>query len=917
MKAPVTHADGSVRRQPWVSYALIVAMLVCFAVTQQRDAAVDPDTGYSREEAAVDAFLDAEDFFYETPRVELSTRMQRLVGPTEVERVREEERLERETAGLPLLPVLKPTQRRYREAEQRAFAELDSLPSQASGVRRGRTDPARLVVHPLFHGTWKHLLVSLVMLASVAMALEMVWGSGLFAAMVVLSSYAALALHLGLDADIDTPWQGATGIAAAAGAAYLIRFRQEGMRWFGVMPIPAILLVPAWVLAQAVWLPQLRPDGSFDFDLRALSLAPWGSLGGALFLGAVMALGMKLAGLDKSLEPERAASDVDSHPAVSRAVLAREAGRHDEALQDLSDELAKTPNHPLLIFTLWETAVEAQQPGRAAPMVLGFVRDAVRRGRARDVVNYWEGILEHAPDTVAEARVAVAMAEAMKGKGDDAKVAQSLRGLLQSDERMSLALARRVVRLAKGVDDAVAAKAASVALEATDLDDAERASLQELAAAAPTTPAPAAAPPAPAPELGATAPNAEPDYDNLDPQAIDLDGGETSEPEPDAGAASPFGDAGSVTGADPEELERWNDPGLVEDLSGELPDDDVSGFDADSLEAEHLSDEQLASLADADGLVEETGPPVEEAPAPLQDTAMGALAPLGAGAGEAPPLAEASPLTEASPLAEAPPPAGVPLFDTPAMADAAAEAEESTDEIAPSTLTAEAEASEPASIFGDTPPGLSDEIGLDDEDHEAPPTQIDLGDANVDETTDVLPPDAVASPERPPPPVTEPAQLGPQAVAEAVAPAAGVDVPTRSLRVIPAVPTAFRQDGLVLELEGRGRSRVPFDKIEAVSMAAVEGLAGKPVVVVDLALNWHAADQTLKVLRLRSDSFNPKRIVPGAPSSLEALRSFVSEVVAKSQAIPLPNAESVAGRPFAHFSDATTYHTTVLMASED
>ena len=66
---------------------------------------------------------------------------------------------------------------------------------------------------------------------------------------------------------------------------------------------------------------------------------------------------------------------------------------------------------------------------------------------------------------------------------------------------------------------------------------------------------------------------------------------------------------------------------------------------------------------------------------------------------------------------------------------------------------------------------------------------------------------------------------------------------------------------------GRGaaadRRRAPalltWERIQAVGVALVAGLAPKPIVVIDLALNWaDASDGVLEVLRLRSDSFRAR-----------------------------------------------------------
>ena len=92
------------------------------------------------------------------------------------------------------------------------------------------------------------------------------------------------------------------------------------------------------------------------------------------------------------------------------------------------------------------------------------------------------------------------------------------------------------------------------------------------------------------------------------------------------------------------------------------------------------------------------------------------------------------------------------------------------------------------------------------------------------------------------------------------------------------------------------------------------GLADKPVLVVDVVLNWLAIpDEPLKVVRLRSDSFDPRSIVPATGSALESLRAMLDEHVSRSGATPLPDRSSALGDPFASFEDIASYDRSVLM----
>jgi membrane associated rhomboid family serine protease len=142
-------------------------------------------------------------------------------------------------------------------------------------------------------------------------------------------------------------------------------------------------------------------------------------------------------------------------------------------------------------------------------------------------------------------------------------------------------------------------------------------------------------------------------------------------------------------------------------------------------------------------------------------------------------------------------------------------------------------------------------------------------------------------------------------------------VPTqRSLRIRDAVPVTLESRSLVIEVEGGNKARLPYARVDALAAAAVEGLGEKPVVVIDLVINWLSAAEPLKVIRLRSDQFDPTQLVPGPANQLEALRKFLSDLIRVSNATPLPNFNAATGAPFQVFSGLADYQRDVLDGTE-
>jgi membrane associated rhomboid family serine protease len=147
----------------------------------------------------------------------------------------------------------------------------------------------------------------------------------------------------------------------------------------------------------------------------------------------------------------------------------------------------------------------------------------------------------------------------------------------------------------------------------------------------------------------------------------------------------------------------------------------------------------------------------------------------------------------------------------------------------------------------------------------------------------------------------------------------------RAIEVVEAIPVGIQDFELVVEVNGRGKKNVRLQSIDAFAVAVVDGLGDEPVTVIDLALNWTAGgDQALKVVRLRDDRYDPTTLVSvpgdveeaGGDARLSALVVFVSELMDRSAATPLPNPQAARGNPFVRFASVDEYLHDVLMAEQ-
>jgi hypothetical protein len=141
------------------------------------------------------------------------------------------------------------------------------------------------------------------------------------------------------------------------------------------------------------------------------------------------------------------------------------------------------------------------------------------------------------------------------------------------------------------------------------------------------------------------------------------------------------------------------------------------------------------------------------------------------------------------------------------------------------------------------------------------------------------------------------------------------DAPAKDdVRVTEVKPVELAEKGLlVLELADERRARVDYRAIEAVAVAHVAGLAGDPVLVIDLALRSSPRHATRRrLLRMRADAFDPNALAPARARDGQALCSFLAELLERTRAVPLPDPESALGVRPRHFASLADYEHEIL-----
>ena len=135
------------------------------------------------------------------------------------------------------------------------------------------------------------------------------------------------------------------------------------------------------------------------------------------------------------------------------------------------------------------------------------------------------------------------------------------------------------------------------------------------------------------------------------------------------------------------------------------------------------------------------------------------------------------------------------------------------------------------------------------------------------------------------------------------------------VHVSEAVPRLLEDDGLEMEVSGRGPARLAYDRLRGVAVAGVRGVTAKPIVLLDLLLDGPEPTTTpLRVVRFRSDCYDPRVLVSVSGAPLDALLGLVAEIVKRARVLPI--SEVTAANQIATFESLDEYQLRVLRVAK-
>jgi membrane associated rhomboid family serine protease len=383
---PVGLDQRTVRRLPWVTFALMAMCTVVFIVMSFSAQAI--------EKRAVAKRIEAVTYWTRHPYLEFPERLL----PADAPRAQREQ-IKRIAEATKSLQAARPESLARIEHEQ---AELDQLADAALelaaqhpfwrwGLIPAVPDPVAFLTCMFVHAGWLHLLGNLLMLYLSGPFIEDAFGRPIFLTLYLLGGFVASLVQVSAFPNSTTPIVGASGAIAAVMGAFLVRFARRRVRfvyflWLLLLPpltgtftVAALLVLPLWLVQQFL----LASAGS-------AGVAYWAHVGGFVF-GFAVALVVRLLGIEaRFVSPaiERKIS-VTQHPGLERGMELIGRGEAAGASSVFRTVLASEPHNVDAHLALWQSLVNAGNARDGVGHMVRVIESELKRGEITLAVGHW------------------------------------------------------------------------------------------------------------------------------------------------------------------------------------------------------------------------------------------------------------------------------------------------------------------------------------------------------------------------------------------------------------------------------------------------------------------------------------------------------------------------------------------------
>ena len=377
---PIGHEDNTVRRLPWVTFAIIGACFILHIVFSIQMSGVNEDLGKRIEEFVVYAISHP----YLTPDREAIVR---LMGEENASQFLAALEMAGAQAGAEAEPPenAEEEQARLDELTRELVRSIENVPSRQYGYIPARGNILGLLTYMFIHSGWFHLLGNLLFLYLTAPFIEDVWGRPLFAAFYLASGVFA-AVMFGLHyPHLNGPLVGASGAIAGVMGAFSVRYWKTKIEFFyffffirGTFSAPAFIMLPLWFALE------LFNAGAMDTINPGAGggVAHWAHVWGFAF-GLAAAFAVKKFRLEERVinpKIEAAITYVDPvTQGLEDALKIKQDRRPEEAYDRILDLARKNPGREDVVRILWGISTELGRKDEAAPLASAMIEREIRR----------------------------------------------------------------------------------------------------------------------------------------------------------------------------------------------------------------------------------------------------------------------------------------------------------------------------------------------------------------------------------------------------------------------------------------------------------------------------------------------------------------------------------------------------------
>jgi membrane associated rhomboid family serine protease len=388
---PIGHDQQTVRRLPWVTFAILAVNLLVFLGTGT--------AGSDRESAGARAAQEAVDYWLEHPHLEMPDHFLReVMTPRQVD----EFHLLIEVRKNQVPPAADLEDRKREQAEltaivDRYFTAKSEHPAFALGLIPSNVSVVALLTSMFMHAGWLHLLGNLFMLYLAGPPVEDAYGRPVFASLYLVSGVVAALAHVMANPTSAVPLVGASGAIAGVMGAFLIRCTSTNIRFFyswmlirgGTFDAPAWVMLPLWLLQQVFM--SMLPTGEGGVAYGA-------HVGGFVF-GALAALGLKQWKVEERFIHPKIEQELtlEQHPALGEGLNMLLQGDPVVAREKLAPALREQPKNPDVHLAYWQTYVHEGKPAKGVDHLAKVIEDELRRKEPTLALDHWRELRAAVP----------------------------------------------------------------------------------------------------------------------------------------------------------------------------------------------------------------------------------------------------------------------------------------------------------------------------------------------------------------------------------------------------------------------------------------------------------------------------------------------------------------------------------------